>query len=271
MDSSWDGVRRELDLWGRQGNRPMFWVRDDDACEMSVPLATLQAFAAQYDIRIGLAIIPGNVRSSLLDFLAKHDQFVPMCHGWKHINYGSPGRGGEFGRERSVSLLEADARLALKAFYSYFGNESNPVFVPPHGRIAPALIPRLRGLGFSALSVGPGILERRALPLVSRIPWTRLIRVPVGPTFPRINVHIDPIDWTRRTACDPKAVAARLVAHLRLRRHGLVDFMVPIGILMHHLDHDNQVWRLCHNLVAFLRGSEIAQFVDHNQFLAKDQ
>src|SRR5690348_870924 len=58
MSRSWEDVSHELDCWATRGLKARFWVRDDDACEMSTPLARLHELAMRHDITVGLAIIP---------------------------------------------------------------------------------------------------------------------------------------------------------------------------------------------------------------------
>src|SRR5215510_7403784 len=109
---AWDEVRGELECWIERGLKARFWLRDDDACEMSWALEQLRDLAARYDISIGLAAIPSKVQPSLLQFLKDGGtRFYPMCHGWQHVNYAPAGRKpAEFGDERHISALIQDAQ-----------------------------------------------------------------------------------------------------------------------------------------------------------------
>ena len=118
----WQEVRRELDRWAHQGLRARFWLRDDDACEMSAQLMRLRALADRFDLNIGLAVIPGKVRPAFVrDVLGLRDKFEPMCHGWNHIDYGRPGMPEEFGDGRPFSTVCRDAEQAYKVFSDCFG------------------------------------------------------------------------------------------------------------------------------------------------------
>jgi hypothetical protein len=263
----WEGARRELDCWAEQGLKAAFWVRDDDAVRTSDPLARLHELAETHDIAIGLAVIPAELHPSLPQYVSQHRQrFYPMCHGWRHINHARAGhRPAEFGPERPISALVDDARLAYRAFRRHFG-EVDVVFVPPFGRISRALVRTLPGIGFSGLSGAAGWLERKLLHLSD---WN--IRLPtIGSSrrrgVPRLDVQIDPIDWRERTACDPALISQALVRCLRARRNGLVASSLPIGLVTHHLDHDESVWRTCDAILRLLREHEAVEFLHVAQF-----
>jgi peptidoglycan/xylan/chitin deacetylase (PgdA/CDA1 family) len=250
---AWDTVRRELDRWADQGLTARFWLRDDDACALSVHLTRLHALADRHDITIGLAVIPGKIERDLVRALSGlKNRFHPMCHGWNHENYGRPGEPEEFGHGRPLSALRLDAEQAYKVFSDYFGG-GDAIFVPPFARITSALVDCLSQIGFAAVSTGPGVLERAVLRLDGRLPWIPVVKLPVRSPVPRIDVHIDLIDWQRRTARDQGSVAVELAANLRLRRRGFLPVNHPVGFLTHHLVHDEAIWRLCDELFGMLR------------------
>lgn len=259
--SDWDDVCRELDAWSAQGLTARFWVRDDDASKRSLPLAQLHAFTERFDITIGLAVIPGLMHQDLPDYLnGEARNFRPMCHGWKHVNHGSRLRPAEFGSERPLAQLIQDAAASRNVFITHF-HEARPIFVPPFNCISRALTRLLPRIGFAAVSAIPSRLSREFLRLraeFGRIPPFNLPRL--SPT-PRIDVHIDLIDWKARTAVDSKVVARALAQQLRGRRKS-EDTSTPIGLLTHHLAHDVAIWRLCNDLLEMLRRHEAAGFVD---------
>jgi hypothetical protein len=135
------------------------------------------------------------------------------------------------------------------------------IFVPPYNRIAARLVQVLPDIGFAAVSAWPGFHERTVLRLDSRLPWIPALRVPQQVVFPRLDVHVDIIDWKRGTARDMISVAAQVVGQLRLRRRGFLPPDYPIGILTHHLVHDERIWALCHDLLQFLRAHDTVDFL----------
>ena len=82
------------------------------------------------------------------------------------------------GRSAALKAPTPPRAYALAAD-GVFGQAASPVFVPPWNRIAPALLPRLRALGFRGLSTFRRS-PRRAQP---------------APGLAQINTHLDPIDW----------------------------------------------------------------------------
>ena len=96
-----------------------------------------------------------------------------------------------------------------------------PVLVPPWNRIDTALLPYLGACGFKALSVfGPAR--------------------PVESSVPQINTHVDLMDWHGTRGCREHAeLVGAIVEQLRQRFDGSGE---PIGILTHHLVHDEPAW-----------------------------
>jgi hypothetical protein len=258
----WDEARRELDLWAARALTARFWVRDDDACEMSERLPRLHELAGKHDITIGLAVIPGKLDSNLIDYLAGGaPRFLPMCHGWKHINYGPWNKPAEFGRDRPLARLIEDAERAFKVFCRHFG-KTPPIFVPPFNRISHSLTSVLPSIGFVAVSAISNALDRTLLRLRSRLAWSLAVNLARPSAFPRIDVHIDPIDWRSRTVMDKKAICNALVLQLRGRRNAGAGAARPIGLLTHHLVHDEPIWQVCDELLDVLCRHGAVEFID---------
>jgi len=261
-DKGWDKARRELDRWADAGLTAKCWVRDDDAIETSESLERLSNFANDYSIRIGLAVIPGNIRPSLTHFLdINTKQFYPMCHGWKHVNHGRGTKPGEFGPDRSFSNMINEARAALSLFSQRFIT-AKAIFVPPYNRITPAVINALPNIGFFGVSLMPSYLERKTLQFGPPLAWTNLIRIPGFSRVPRIDAHLDMIDWKTNTARETAVIVDDLVRHLRGRRLGLLPTNTPIGLLTHHLVHNDGIWRSCNEALQVLRSHKAVEFID---------
>jgi hypothetical protein len=270
MPSPWDHTRAELDRWASQGLKASFWVRDDDAIETSPQLTRLHALAINHDISIGLAIIPAQLDPSLPPYIKNQGhRFYPMCHGWTHANHAEAGRRpAEFGADRPMNMLVSEARLAYRTFSSHFG-ERGIVFVPPFGRISKPLVRALPELGFSGVSAAAGWLERRLsrlsdwnvrFPIAAAQPWS---------CVPRLDVHIDPINWRTRTAHHPAIISQALVRCLRARRNGWLDVNRPIGLVTHHRDHDESIWQVCDALLQVVRPHPAVQFLHADQFFGR--
>jgi hypothetical protein len=267
VKSLWDDARRELDIWANSNSTARFWIRDDDAIETSTSLERLRDVAVRYETKIGLAVIPGRVTPGLQEFLTENvHQFYPMCHGWKHINHNPGKKPAEFGPDRPISSMIEDAGFALRSFKECFSS-SQPIFVPPFNRITPALVSALPDIGFTGVSLMPSYFERKLVQLSSRMQWRGIVRMPAFKDGLRIDVHLDIIDWKARTAQNTKVVAARLVQQLRARRLGVVQPDAPIGLLTHHLVHDEPVWHSFNTLLNFLKSHESVQFIDVGRWI----
>ena len=258
----WDEARRELDCWADAGLTAKFWLRDDDAFERSEKLERLRDLAARHNIRIGLAVIPAKILPSLSDFLGNNMRhFHPMCHGWKHVNHNRKNRPGEFGPDRPFSSMIVDARLAHGLFSERFG-ALKTIFVPPFNRVTPAVIKALPDIGFFGISLMPNYLERKMLQLGVPLTWSKVIKIPDLSGCPRIDVHLDVINWKMKTAQDTKTIVNQLVRQLRGRRLGLLAADTPIGLLTHHLAHNEPIWRSCDQALEFLRSHQAVEFID---------
>jgi len=250
--STWEALLNELDCWSEKGMVATFWFRDDDAAAVTPQLLRLRELAVRHGVEIALAVIPGKLESDLVEYLRiEGSPFHEMCHGWKHVDYGPNGRPGEFGRDRPLSELRADAKLAFNAFEAHFGG-AGVVFVPPYGRIAEELIDALREIGFVGVSTGPTNVERRMARILSHLSWLPSVRLRNGRSFPHFDVQIDPFDWARGSSRTASSVSEEIVGHLRLRRIGFVAPHAPIGLLTHHLVHDDATWELCGQLLEAL-------------------
>ena len=256
---AWQEVRQELAIWQASGQTVRIWFRDDDAIRVTPALRQLESLARKHGLQIGLAVIPGPAQTELVDYLHAHDSsFHPMCHGWMHEIHQSI-EFGEFGAGRPQQALRVDAIRALKQFQRLFGNRY-PIFVPPFGRLDDTFIPELMRIGFAGVSNKPTLRQVRLARLHASFP-----RLPQGvawltPPPGLLDAHIDPIDWKQSTALSEPHIARQLVGELRLRRKRYIRTDAPIGILTHHLVHDDAVWARLSTLMDILASSPAVAF-----------
>jgi peptidoglycan/xylan/chitin deacetylase (PgdA/CDA1 family) len=209
----------ELDRWQQAGKVAQFWLRDDDAIEPTAPLDRLLGLSTAFTVPLTLAVIPAHTGAALVESL----QPEPLCsvavHGWSHRNYAGPDeKKQELGRHRPAEDVLAELQRGFDRLAALHGEQFVPMLVPPWNRVDAALLPQLAGLGYRALSVyGPEKLA--ALPL--------------------INTHVDVMDWHgTRGGRDPQALAVEIAARLRF----MFDHGGAMGLLTHHLVHDQAVW-----------------------------
>ncbi|MBW9062980.1 polysaccharide deacetylase family protein [Rhizobium herbae] len=212
-------ITEELDRWQQAGKVARFWLRDDDAVEPSEPLERLLEIAGAFSVPLTLAVIPAHTG----DGLARRLEREPLCavavHGWSHVNHaGADEKKQELGRHRPASDVLGELQRGFNHLADLHPNRFVAILVPPWNRIDAALVPQLAGLGFEGLSVyGPE--KPSALPVV--------------------NTHVDVMDWHgTRGGRDRMTLAAEIVARLG----HMFDHAGSLGLLTHHLVHDEAVW-----------------------------
>ncbi|MDW6025608.1 polysaccharide deacetylase family protein [Mesorhizobium sp. BAC0120] len=221
MGTDWQPLHAELACWAEAGRIADFWLRDDDAIEPTAALDRLLAVCARHAIAVTLAVIPAAARRSLAERLQATDKVTVAVHGWAHENHAPANeKKEELGPHRPEQVVLQELAEAKVMIDRLFGDRALPVLVPPWNRIDKTLLPALGRLGFAAVSV-----YGRARPAPIRV----------------VNTHIDPIDWHGGRGCrDIGALIGELTTELRWRREAGSN--EPIGMLTHHLVHDEPVW-----------------------------
>lgn len=239
-----DALVAVLDARREAAQPATLWLRDDDACEATPALASLLDLAGFHGVAPVIAAIPERARPSLIEALAGSRARLAV-HGAAHRNHAPAGeKKRELGPDRPLPVMLAELRAAHRRLADLAGDRFLPMLVPPWNRIAPGLVPRLAGLGFAVLSTfGPR---------------------PAGPAIPglsRINTHVDLIDWRGgRKAHPPGDLYARLARAVGAPRPGRDD--EPIGILSHHLVHDDAAWAFLNDLMALTTRHPGARWLD---------
>jgi hypothetical protein len=225
--SGWPDLESELDAWGTAGRCASFWWRDDDARGPSGELDRLLDLAA--GLPVALAAIPDRI-----DAWPLPENVAVLQHGYAHANYAPAGAKKQELGHRPADLVVAELRLGFVRLRERWANRFLPVLVPPWNRIDSALLPRLPAIGFRGLSAfGP---EGAALPGLCVA-----------------NVHLDPMTWRPvRGFAGGAAVLGRLVAELGHRRRAGGP-AGPLGLMTHHLVHDEAMWAFLRQLVGVLR------------------
>jgi hypothetical protein len=221
MPSLWQPLLAELARWQAVGRVAEFWLRDDDAVQPTAALDRLLALTGQSAVSVTLAVIPARAERSLAERLAPETGITVAVHGWAHENHASTGeKKNELGPHRPADVVLAELGDARIIVDSLFGTLALPMLVPPWNRIDAALVPSLAGVGFAVMSVfGPAM----PAPIAS------------------LNTHIDLIDWHGgRKGKEHGALVAELVAALAARLD--TGSREPVGLLTHHLVHDETAW-----------------------------
>ena len=244
---AWSWLGGELDRWSDEGLEARFWWRDDDASENSAELERLLQLGRQRQVPLALAVIPARLEPNLGDLVRNFERVSVLQHGYSHTSHATGGqRSIEFGGSRSSEELTRDLARGRDLLQRHFDDLLLPVLVPPWNRIEQRVVDELPGLGFHGLST---LKARRA--------------IEAAPGLLQVNVHLDPINWPRRTGfVGVYPAIAVLVQHLVARRSGYRDAAEPTGILSHHLVQNEATWVFLDNLLGFLSRHPAVRFVD---------
>jgi hypothetical protein len=223
-------LNHELAIWRRNWRVPVLWWRDDDAREPTWQLDKL------LDVRDGLpvtlAVIPDVDLHPLANRLSRAEGISIAQHGVDHHNRLPPGgprsefEAGDTQAAINASVCAGKARLVAAGLPPL-------VFVPPWNEASDRLIEAVKTAKYETYSVGITGQPRDGLK--------------------HLGAQVDILRWKgephfrgRRRIFD--ALRKQLEA-----RRALGAFDQPIGILTHHLVHDDKAWRFLAWLVAFSR------------------
>jgi len=223
MQADWSLLTKELGFWQKAEAKPRLWLRDDDAVAPSQALDRLLALCDRYEVPLVLAVIPEPTGEELARHLRDVNLASVAVHGWRHANYAAAHeKKQELGKHRSADEIAAELGRGLAKLSSLHGGKSLPMLVPPWNRIDESLVPAVCGAGFRAISAfADKLVELEASDLAV------------------INTQVDIIDWSARRGGDHARLAAQFVGELRKSRE---NGGYPVGILTHHLVHDESAW-----------------------------
>jgi hypothetical protein len=230
-----------LEKAAAENRRVDFWWRDDDAERMTQALDRLLALARARSLPLVLAVIPADVEKTLADRIDREPNVAVLQHGWRHLRHNPPGaKKAEFGDDRPVDAMLAEIDAGAARLRALFGDRLLPGFVPPWNRIGPRLADRLVADHDRVLSAhSPGAPSRRAY----------------------VDTHCDIIAWrTTRSALPAEEAFALLADEVERRLSGRSDG--PIGLLTHHLVHDEAAWQLLDDILAAIAGSPASHWPD---------
>jgi hypothetical protein len=223
----WRPLVAELARWQEAGRVADFWLRDDDAVEPSAALDRLFALTGAAAVPVTLAVIPALVGKNLAERAAAESGVTAAVHGWSHENHAPSGeKRQELGPHRPADVVLAELGDAKIIVDSLFGPLALPMLVPPWNRIDEALLPSLSGLDFTVLSAfGPA----------------------AGGPLKCLNTHVDLMAWKgERKGKEHVDLVGEMVAELQQRLD--TGNSEPIGLLSHHLVHDETAWSFLQGL-----------------------
>ncbi|ORE92301.1 polysaccharide deacetylase family protein [Aurantimonas sp. 22II-16-19i] len=240
---------KALDRLAGAGRKVTFWWRDDDARRVTPELERLLDLAGRHALPLAVAVIPEGAEPALAGRISTGRGVSVLLHGHAHANHAPTGeKRAEFGDHRPAEDMAGEITAGRAKLETLFGGQFRPVFVPPWNRIGPIARALLPGLGFEVVSVY-GSPKPAA---------------PGGPA--EINTHLDVMDWRAMQGLTCEAADARLAQLLASRadsaRGDAAGGGEPIGLLTHHLQHDEAAWSLTDRLLALLANHPAAAWPD---------
>lgn len=236
-----------LDGYADAGRIAQFWLRDDDAIAPTALLGRLLDLSERYSAPMTIASIPATATEALAGLLADRSLISVAVHGWDHANHAPPpAKKQELGLHRGEGAVLSQLDEGLKRIKLLFGDRAIPLLVPPWNRIAAELVPHLSVLGYEALSVfGP---ERS------------------DSSIKLVNTHVDVIDWKGSRGGRPmEALYAEATKRLELADTP----NVTIGVLTHHLVHDEAAWAFLKDFLALTSHHTACRWVTASELMAQ--
>ncbi|MFM9975515.1 MAG: polysaccharide deacetylase [Beijerinckiaceae bacterium] len=248
VEGAWSNVDAELALWAIAGQTARFWLRDDDTEASSAALDRLLGLFDLYAAPCLLAVIPMRAQAGLKTLLSGNHRVAIAMHGVWHTNHQPQGtKAAETPPARGLGVIAQELAAARHRLIDLFGPEAGTWYVPPWNRISDEAVALLPDLGFMALSA------------------FGTTQFPGGSGLQQHNTHIDIVDWKNgRVGHDTVAVAGDLSAALAVAR---LDGFRPVGILTHHLVHDETAWSVLHAMMRFVHNHPAASFLSPGELL----
>jgi hypothetical protein len=221
---AWLSLGAELGRWRRLGRRPRLWWRDDAARAPSAALDRLLEAAAGRPLT--LAIVPDGDLAGLAARLGDESALTVSQHGIDHVDR-RPGEASEYPAGTTPEAMAAQIEAARARMVG--AGLAPSVYTPTWNRIDAALAAAIPLAGFEALSAASAA---RA-----------------APGLRRLDADLDILRWKGGVRFRGRRPIFRSLARQLRERRRAGDFARPIGLLTHHLAHDEAAWDF---LAAFL-------------------
>jgi peptidoglycan/xylan/chitin deacetylase (PgdA/CDA1 family) len=225
-------IEREFALWRDLGLKPRFWLRDDDATRPTPALDRLIGLVRARDVPLLLAVIPAEATEALSERIGGELRVTPAAHGYAHRPHTPEGVPPmELGGNRPADEILDELKAGRAKLRRLFGERLSGILVPPWNRLSREVAARLHEIGFTALSTNS---------------WHE-----DGSSLPQLNTQIDIIDWANgRRGHSLEWAMGEILRRLEQARE---RDGAPLGILSHHLVHDEQAWATLETLIRYLK------------------
>lgn len=200
----------------------------------------LLALSAATGVPAGLAVIPGHLKSSLVDRLHGKDGIDVLAHGWLHKNRAQAEEPkSEYPRSRLHQEVREELARSLAVLRDALAAHTIPVFVPPWNRFPSEFEDLLVTCGYRGLS---SVLENR--PQISGVPDLRRAHCDMNIVAAKDSAGLADIKGVSLTA-----------KRIRAGERG------PFGVVTHHGLFDDAAWALCERFWRSIASQDRAQTV----------
>jgi len=223
-------------MWRKDNVPATLWWRDDDAQMSCAQLDQLIQLSTTSKTPLVLATIPHGIDKSLSGKIVNTANITIVQHGWSHGNHAPPSeKKCELGDHRPLNDIEHELTTGAEILTQLFGEIFLPALVPPWNRIGTTVASQLKIFGFTGLSTFGD---------------KKIVQTSTG--FFQANTHVDLINWRGdRAFIGTGNALQKITTHLQKRRDGELDCNEATGILTHHLDHDEKLWRFLEEFFQF--------------------
>lgn len=227
-----------LDAAAADGRRVAFWWRDDDAVAPTPALDRLLGLAESLGLPLVLASIPAGATAALAQRLERADPGIRVAqHGFSHTSHARPpAKKAELGADRPAESVLAELATGRARLETLFGPRFLPVLVPPWNRIAPAVAAGRAEIGLPGLSVHASLTRDGH----------------------RLDTHIDPVDWHGSRSLAGADFLGERIGAAFAERERPENRAVPVGLLTHHLMHDDGLWEALERALPRIAGHPAA-------------
>lgn len=215
----WAWLEVELRRWRAAGHRATLWWRDDDARAPSAALDRLLAIRGEAPLT--LAVIPDGDMAALGARLTQARRVSVVQHGVDHQNRRMGAAAGEFPPEWRRIRVATQVRAGWRRMAVLPALEQ--VFVPPWNDVHPELPAVLADCGYQGWSA-----------------WGEGETADGSP--PRVDAHLDLMRWKGGARFRGEAKFLGELRGLLTARRRAGQWHAPVGLLTHHLAHDEAAW-----------------------------
>ena len=227
----WFLLERELARWRAAGHSAALWWRDDDARKPTAQLDRLLSIAQAHATPLTLAVVPDVCLKALSSRLASAGDVTAVQHGFDHQNRREGAHAGELPHDWSAEQIRAHlapgwANLATLP-------QARPVYVPPWNDVHPLLPQVLVEAGYEGWSAWQDNGEPGGLA--------------------RVDAHLDLLRWRGGARFRGSAKFLKELRRMLASRRKTGRWDAPIGLLTHHLVHDERSWQFLYRFIGWTR------------------